>query len=78
MPPRPVTRDQAFRLPPSSEGLISDRHLVRFVAASVDALRPANWQELGIDPHGNPWGTLATAFNLRTLGHLWARSVPGS
>jgi hypothetical protein len=69
MPTRPVTRDQTFLLPPSLEDLVPDRHPVRFVAAFVEALTPANWQELGIDPHGNPLG--ASSYHASLLLGVW-------
>jgi transposase len=69
MPTRPVTRDQTFLFPPSLGDLVPDTHTVRFVAAFVDALKPADWQELGIDPDGNPLG--ASSYHPRLLLGVW-------
>ena len=49
MPQRPFTRDQPYLLPPSLDDWVAPRHPVRFVAAWLDDLAPADWTALGID-----------------------------
>lgn len=61
MPVRPLTRDQAWLLPPSLDDLVPDDHPVRFVAAFVEALSRADWQALGIALEGDALGAPAYA-----------------
>jgi transposase len=67
MPARLHTRDQAWLLPPHLEELIPPEHPVRFVAAFVDAVDAAGWQELGVvvDALGAP------AYHPRLLLSVW-------
>ena len=56
MPVRPLTRDQVFMFPPSLDDLIPADHPVRLVADLVESLGPSGWQEVGINPAGDPLG----------------------
>lgn len=49
MPQRPFSRDQTYLLPPSLDDWVPATHPVRFVAAWLDALEPADWAALTID-----------------------------
>jgi transposase len=49
MPQRPFDRQQRFLLPPALDEWVGPAHPARFVALLIDALDPADWQELGID-----------------------------
>ncbi len=59
MPLRPLTREQAWLLPPSLDDLLPEEHPARFVAAFVDGLSAATLAELGIDREGDSLGALA-------------------
>jgi transposase len=67
MPLRPLTREQAWLLPPSLDDLLPEEHPARFVAAFVDGLSPATLAELEINREGeargapsyHPFGLLA-------------------
>src|SRR4051812_20717176 len=66
---RPLSRDQTWLLPPTLEELIPVDHPVRFVAAYVDALSRADWQQLGVGPDGELRG--APAYHPRALLGVW-------
>src|SRR4051812_36159779 len=66
---RPLSRDQTWLLPPTLEELIPVDHPVRFVAAYVDALSRADWQQLGVGPDGELLG--APAYHPRALLGVW-------
>jgi transposase len=66
---RPLSRDQTWLLPPTLEELIPVDHPARFVAAYVDALGRADWQELGVGPDGEWRG--APAYHPRVLLGVW-------
>ena len=69
MPLRPFSREQAWLFPPSLEEKIPLNHGSRFVAAFVDGLDAEAWEELEIDPKGNPRG--AGAYHPRALLSIW-------
>ncbi|MBI2322823.1 MAG: transposase, partial [Chloroflexi bacterium] len=69
MPVRPLTRDQAWLVPPSLDDLVPDDHAVRFVPAFVDAFTRVEWQALGIAPEGDALG--APAYAAPVLLSVW-------
>lgn len=69
MPTRPLTRDQAFLLPPRLDDLVPTDHPVRFVAAYVDALEPATWREWDMSGEGDPLG--APSYHPQLLLGVW-------
>ncbi len=69
MPLRPLSRDQAWLLPPSLEELLADDHPSRFVAAFVDGLDRTQWLEMGIDLEGDVMG--APAYHPKLLLCAW-------
>ena len=69
MPLRPFSREQAWLLPPTLDELVPADHPVRFVAAFVDGLDAAAWEELGVDLQGDPRG--AGAYHPRALLSVW-------
>lgn len=69
MPTRPLTQGQLFLFPADLGELIPERHTVRFVSAFVDALRPEDWQKLGMDLQGNPLG--ASSYHPKLLLSVW-------
>jgi transposase len=73
MPVRPLTRDQAWLLPPTLDEAIDDDHPVRFVGAFVDAIDSAAWADLGIAPAGAAEG--APAYHPRLLLSVWLYGV---
>ena len=58
MPERMLNREQTFLLPPSVDEWTAATHPVRFVAALIESLSPADWAAMGIavtpDPVGAP------------------------
>jgi transposase len=66
---RPLSREQTWLLPPTVEELIPVDHPARYVAAFVDALSRADWQELGVGPDGELLG--APAYHPRALLGVW-------
>ena len=69
MPLRPFTRDQMWLLPPSLDELLPMEHPARYVGAFVDALDGEFWQELEVDPAGDPFGR--PAYDPRVLLSAW-------
>jgi transposase len=69
MPRRPFTRQQAYLLPPSLDEWLPADHPVRYVAMFVASLPPQTWQELGVDPDGDPRG--APAYDPELLLSVW-------
>jgi transposase len=69
MPVRPLTREQAWLLPPSLDDLLSADHPVHFVATFVDELDAAAWSGLGMRLSGEELG--APAYNPRLLLSVW-------
>ncbi|HHX45358.1 MAG TPA: transposase [Chloroflexi bacterium] len=69
MPTRPLTRDQAFLLPPRLDDLVPADHPVRFVAAYLDALEPATWREWDMRGAGDPLG--APSYHPQLLLGVW-------
>jgi transposase len=69
MPVRGFSRTQAYLLPPSLDDWLPGDHPVRYVAEFVDALEPADWQEMGIDLEGAETG--APAYHPRVLISVW-------
>jgi transposase len=66
---RPLSREQTWLLPPTLEELLPADHSARYVAAFVDALSRADWQELGVGPDGELLG--APAYHPRALLGVW-------
>ncbi len=69
MPLRPMSRDQAWLLPPTLDELLPDDHPAHFVAAFVEGLDRASWAEMEIDLGGDPLG--APAYHPRLLLSVW-------
>ncbi|MDE0349484.1 MAG: IS1182 family transposase [Gammaproteobacteria bacterium] len=69
MPLRPLTRDQAWILPPSLDELVPRDHTARFVAEFVDALGPEDWARLGVRIDGEVRG--GPAYHPRLLLSVW-------
>ena len=69
MPLRPLTRDQAWILPPSLDELVPQDHSARFVAEFVDTLGPEDWARLGVSIDGEARG--APAYHPRLLLSVW-------
>ena len=69
MPLRPFSREQAWLMPPTLDELVPADHPVRFVAAFVDGLDAAAWEEMAIDLQGDPRG--AGAYHPRALLSVW-------
>jgi transposase len=69
MPLRPWTRDREGVLPPNLADWVAADHPVRFVAAFVEELTPADWAALGIAPAGHPEG--APAYDPTVLLAAW-------
>lgn len=69
MPLRPLSRCEAWLLPPSLDELLPQDHPVRFVAAFVDVLSRVEWEELGIDIEGGVMG--APEYHPRGLLSVW-------
>ncbi len=66
---RPLTRDQAWLLPPTLDDLLPPEHPARFVAAFTDALTADVWTELGIGLASSIEG--APAYHPRALLSVW-------
>jgi transposase len=69
MPLRSWTRDREGVLPPKLDDWVAADHPVRFVAAFVEELPPADWAALGIAPGGHPGG--APAYDPAVLLAAW-------
>lgn len=69
MPVRTFNRQQRWLFPPTLDELIPGDHPVRFVASLVDSLDEAAWQEMGVEPDGEPLG--APAYHPRALLSVW-------
>jgi len=69
MPVRPLTREQAFLLPPRLDDLLPADHSVRFVAAFVEQIEAKGWSELGILGQGADLG--APAYHPRLMLGVW-------
>lgn len=69
MPLRPLSREQAWLLPPNLDELIPPNHPVRFVAAVIDAMGSDEWAKLGIAVKGEALG--APAYHPRALLGVW-------
>ena len=69
MPLRPMSRDQAWLLPPTLDELLPDDHPARFVAAFVDGLDHSTWADMGIGLEGDAMG--APAYHPRALLSIW-------
>jgi transposase len=69
MPLRPWTRDRDGVLPAKLDEWVAADHPVRFVAAFVEELTPADWAALGIVPGGHPGG--APAYDPTVLLAVW-------
>ena len=69
MPLRPLSRDQAWILPPSLDELVPQDHAARFVAEFVDALGPEDWARLGVSIDGEARG--GPAYHPRLLLSVW-------
>ncbi|MCX6021090.1 MAG: transposase [Chloroflexi bacterium] len=69
MPVRPLARSQIWLLPPALEDLVPDDHPARYAALFVDALKPADWAELGVPPDGEVEG--APGYHPRLLLSVW-------
>jgi transposase len=69
MPNRPFSREGTWLFPPSLEELIPEDHPARYVAAFVDRLSGAEWQELGVAPDGAVRG--APGYHPRALLGVW-------
>ena len=69
MPLRPLSRDQAWILPPSLDELVPQDHAARFVAEFVDALGPEDWARLGVRIDGAARG--GPAYHPRLLLSVW-------
>jgi transposase len=69
MPLRSWTRDREGVLPPKLDDWVGPDHSVRFVAAFVEELTPADWSGLGITPGGHPGG--APAYDPTVLLAVW-------
>ena len=69
MPLRPLSREQAWLLPPTLDELVPQDHPARFAAAFVDGLDAEAWEELEIDLQGDPRG--AGAYHPRALLSIW-------
>lgn len=69
MPLRPITRDQAWLLPPTLDDLLPQDHAARFVAAFLDGLDQETWATLDINQTGDPLG--APAYQPRALLGIW-------
>ncbi len=69
MPYREFGREQDWLLPPSFNELLGEDHRARFVAAFVDGLERETWEELDVEPGGNPLG--AGAYHPRALLSVW-------
>ena len=54
MPYREFGREQDWLLSPSFNELLGEDHPARFVAAFVDGLERETWEELDVEPGGNP------------------------
>jgi transposase len=66
---RPLTRDQAWLLPPTLGDLVPPNHPARFVAAFVDALTAADWASLSIGLASATEG--APGYHPRALLSVW-------
>ena len=69
MPHRPMNREQQWILPPSLDELLEASHPARFVGEYVDALEGKEWEEIGIDRHGEVMG--APSYHPRGLLGVW-------
>ena len=69
MPVRPLTRGQAWLMPPSLDQMISPDHPVRFVAAFVDQFDYSAWHELGIRIEGAVEG--GPSYHAQLLLSVW-------
>lgn len=69
MPLRPLSRSEAWLFPPTLDELIPRDHPARFVAAFVDAVDRAAWEELGIEVDGQVMG--APEYHPRGLLSVW-------
>ncbi len=69
MPLRPMSRDQAWLLPPTLDELLLDDHPARFVAAFIDGLDHSAWADMGIGVEGDAMG--APAYHPRALLSIW-------
>ena len=69
MPLRPWTRDREGVLPPNLADWAGPDHPVRFVAAFVEELTPADWAALGVGPGGHAGG--APAYDPVVLLAAW-------
>jgi len=69
MPVRPLTRGQAWLMPPSLDQMISPDHPVRFVAAFVDQFDYVAWHELGIQVEGAVEG--GPSYHAQLLLSVW-------
>ena len=69
MPLRPLSRDQAWILPPSLDELVPQDHAARFVAEFVDALGSEDWARLGVSIDGEARG--GPAYHPRLLLSVW-------
>jgi transposase len=49
MPQRPFSREQVFLIPPSFDDWLPSTHPARFVAAWLEGITAADWDQLGID-----------------------------
>ena len=69
MPVRPLSRGQAWLMPPSLDQMISPDHPVRFVAAFVDQFDSAAWHELGVQVEGAVEG--GPSYHCQLLLSVW-------
>ena len=69
MPVRPLSRGQAWLMPPSLDQMISPDHPVRFVAAFVDQFDYGAWHELGVQVEGAVEG--GPSYHAQLLLSVW-------
>ncbi len=64
---RPLSREQAWLMPPTPDDLVPEDHPVRFAAAFVDVLDAEAWEELEIDLQDDPRGAGAVSVTFAVL-----------
>jgi transposase len=69
MPVRPLSRGQAWLMPPSLDQMIPADHPVRFAAAFVDQMDYAAWHELGVQIEGAVEG--GPSYHAQLLLSVW-------